>query len=211
MNRNIGLISSAINLCSVIGFVVFLIVGASIGNYFLGMFIAFSFVPMIVAFAMYSKPDNKVASYTAMIFAGIYAVLILLVYFAQVTTVRLSSLSEQAEQIISSQRFGLFFNYDLLGYGIMALSTFFIGLTIDVETKGDKWLKRLLLIHGIFFISSFILPVLGIFSTDPQQSNKIGPMIQTFWCLYFSTVGVLSILYFKKQKVPDNIIYKNKI
>jgi hypothetical protein len=164
------------------------------------MFIAFSFIPMIVAFAIYSKPENKAAAYTAMIFAGIYAVFILLVYFAQVTTVRMSSLNEQAAQIISSQKFGLFFNYDLLGYGIMALSTFFIGLTIDGKSNGDKWLKWFLLIHGVFFVSSFILPVIGVFSTDIEQSNRIGPMIQTFWCIYFSTVGVLSFLYFKKKK-----------
>jgi hypothetical protein len=200
MNRKIGLISSIIHLFSLIGFAFCLLINVSIGNYFFGMFIAFSFVPMISAFAMYSKSEHKVAAYTAMIFAGIYSVFILLVYFAQITTVRLGLLSEQAAQIISSQNFGLFFNYDLLGYGIMALATFFIALTIDAKTGNTKLLKMLLLIHGIFFVSSFILPITGVFSVDAQQSNKIGPMIQTFWCTYFSIIDICSILFFRNQK-----------
>jgi len=199
MNRKIGLMSSAIHLFSVLGFAFCLLINANMGNYLFGMFIAFSFIPMISAFAMYSKSDNKAAAYTAMIFSGIYSVFILLVYFAQVTTVRLSLLNEQVAQVISSQNFGLFFNYDLLGYGIMALSTFFIGLTIDTKISSVKFLKTLLMIHGIFFISSFILPILGIFSVDAQQSNRIGPMIQTFWCIYFSMIDVCSFMYFKRQ------------
>ena len=200
MNRKIGLISSTIHLFSLIGFAFCLLINVSIGNYFFGMFIAFSFVPMISAFAMYSKFEHKAAAYTAMIFAGIYSVFILLVYFAQITTVRLGLLNEQAAQIISSQNFGLFFNYDLLGYGIMALATFFIALTIDAKTGIVKFLKMLLLIHGIFFVSSFILPIIGVFSVDAQQSNKIGPMIQTFWCIYFSIIDICSILFFRDQK-----------
>lgn len=58
----------------------------------------------------------------------IYAVMILLVYFAQTTAVRLGLLDEQAMKILDYSRGGLFFSYDLLGYGMMALSTFLWGL-----------------------------------------------------------------------------------
>ena len=199
MNKKIGLISSIIHLCSVIGFAFCLLINVSFGNYFFGICIAISFIPMISAFVAYSNPEYKSSAYTAITFSGIYCVFILLVYFAQITTVRLGILNEQAMEIISSQKFGLFFNYDLLGYGIMALATFFIGLTIKSNNGLDKYLKLLLLIHGIFFISSFILPILGIFSNDIQQSNKIGPMIQTFWCFYFSIIDIFSIIHFRKK------------
>ncbi len=199
MNRKIGVISSVIHLCAVLGFVLCLIIGSSFGNYLFGMFIALSFIPLICTFSIYSKTENKVASYIAIAFASIYAVLILLVYFANVTTVRLDSLNQQANQMISTREFGLFFNYDLLGYGIMSLSAFFIGLAIECNTKSETWLKRLLLIHGVFFVSSFILPMLGLFSADLQQSSNIGPIIQSFWCIYFSAIDVLSFIYFKKQ------------
>jgi len=189
------MISSITHLCAAVGFVLCLIIGSSFGNYLFGMFMALSFIPLICAFATYCKPENKAAGYIALLFAGIYACMILLVYFANVTAVRLDSLNQQATQILSTQKFGLFFAYDLLGYGIMSLSALFIGFTIE----GNKWLKHLLLAHGVFFISSFIIPILGLFSADMQLSSKIGPMIQSVWCIYFSFIDILSFIYFKKQ------------
>lgn len=199
MNRKIGMYSSIIHLCAAIGFVLCLIMGSSFGNYLFGIFIALSFIPLICAYAVYSKPQNKAGSYIAMVFACIYAAIIVLVYFANVTSVRLDSLSQQALQIISTQGFGLFFNYDLLGYGVMSLSAFFTGLTIEGNTKRVKCLKYLLLAHGVFFISSFFIPLLGLFATNTQQSNMIGPLIQSFWCLYFSFIDVLSFGYFRNK------------
>ena len=153
MNKKIGMYSSVINICSVAAFAICMLVGFDFGNYLVCMFIAFSFVPMMCAFNQYSSQERKVAGYASMIFAGVYAVIILLVYFAQVTAVRNDGLGEQALQIIDYQKFGLFFSFDLLGYGLMALSTFFAGLTIEVKSKSDKWLKRLLIIHGVFFVA----------------------------------------------------------
>ncbi len=84
-----------------------------------------------------SDERHRVAAYVAMTFAAIYAVLVFLVYFAQTTSVRLDSLGEQARGILDFSRGGLLFNYDLLGYGMMALSTFFLGLTIDAFNAGS--------------------------------------------------------------------------
>ncbi len=200
MNRRIGVTSSAIHLCSALGFVLCLIIGSSFGNYLSGMALALSFIPLICSFSSYSKVENKTASFIAIAFACIYVTLILLVYYANVTTVRLDSLTQQAYQMISTQEFGLFFNYDLLGYGIMSLSAFFIGLTIESSTKEGVWLRRLLLSHGVFFISSFLIPLLGLFSVDSPQSSNIGQIIQSVWCIYFSAIDILSLAYFSKQR-----------
>jgi predicted Na+-dependent transporter len=111
----------------------------------------------------------------------------------------MDALNQQARQIIDYQKFGLFFSYDLLGYGLMALSTFFAGLTIELKTKYDKWLKWLLIIHGVFFISCFIMPMLGLFSTEMQGADWIGRTVLLFWCVYFAPVGILSLLHFKNK------------
>jgi len=176
-----------------------MLIGFDFGSYLVCMFIAFSFVPMMCAFNNYSVQDKKVAGYTSAIFSGIYAVVILLVYFAQVTTIRLDRLNAQALQIIDYSRFGLFFSYDLLGYGMMALSTFFAGLTIVPITKLDKWLKWLLIVHGMFFISCFITPLLGLFRVGMQGVEWIGVAVLEFWCVYFIPIGVLSFLHFKNK------------
>lgn len=199
MNRKIGMVSALVNVGSVLAFALCMLAGSDFGSFFVCMFIAFSFVPMMCSFCVYSTQGKRVAGYASIIFAGVYAVMILLVYFAQVTSVRLDGLNEQALQIIDYSKFGLFFNYDLLGYGLMALSTFFAGLTIEPKTKSDRWLKWLLIVHGVFFVSCFVMPMLGLFRADMQGADWIGTAVLEFWCIYFIPVGVLSFLHFKDK------------
>lgn len=198
MNRKIGMLSSLINVIAVFSFAICMIIGSNLGSYFSSMFIAFSFMTMVCAYAYFSKEKLKVAGYSAVGFAIIYATIILLVYFAQLTTVRLGGLTDQAAMLLDFQQFGLIFNYDLLGYALMALATFFVGLTIETKTKPDKWLKGLLLVHGIFFISCLILPIIGVFSNDMNNVNWIGIAVLEFWCIYFIPVGILSFLHFSR-------------
>lgn len=200
MNKKIGMYSSLINVCAVIGFALCMLLGTNFGSYLVCMFIAFSFVPMMSAFCVYSKPERKVAGNTAMIFAGMYAVFILLVYYSQVTTVQIDPLTEQAAALLDFQNFGLMFSYDMLGYCLMAVSTFFAGLTIEVKTTSDKWLKWLLLVHGVFAISCFILPMAGLFTPNMEGAEWIGTAVLTFWCIYFIPVGILSFLHFKNKQ-----------
>ncbi len=197
MNRKIGMFGSLINLASVIGFALSMIIGSNFGSYLASIFIALGFVLMASAFCQESEADRKAAGYATLVFSGMYAALILLVYFAQMTAVRLDGLNAQAMQILDYQRFGLFFSYDLLGYGMMALATLFAGLTIKATAPRDKWLKAILVIHGVFFISCLILPMLGFFSAEMENANWIGVAILEVWCLYFAPVGILSFLHFR--------------
>ncbi|MCI8331789.1 MAG: hypothetical protein HFE78_03085 [Clostridiales bacterium] len=164
------------------------------------MLLPIGYIMMISGFCQESDEKHRVAANAGMTFAAVYTVLIFLVYFAQTTSVRLDSLDEQAMRILDYSRGGLFFSYDLLGYGMMALSTFFIGLTIKPKTKADKWLKRLMLIHGVFFFSCFIMPMTGIFrSMSDVENNRGGVIALTFWCAYFTPIGILSLIHFRKS------------
>lgn len=199
MNKKIGMISSLINLAAVLGFAFCMVIGSDFGSYFVCTFIAFSFVPMMAAFCEYCNVEKKVAGYSALIFAGIYAVFILIVYFAQITSVINDDLGNEALGIIDYQKFGLFFNYDLLGYGMMALATFFAGLTINCRTKADQWLKWLLLIHGVFFITCFTMPMLGVFYPGMDGGEWIGILVLIFWCAFFAPISILSYIHFSKK------------
>lgn len=199
MNRKIGMAGALINCFSVVLFAVTMLVRFDFGSFFVCMILAIGFVMMIAAFAQESDKDAKAASNAALIFAAIYAAFIFMVYFAQTTSVRLDGLNEQATQILDYGQSGLFFNYDLLGYGMMALATFFIGLTIQADSKADKWLKGLLLVHGIFFISCFIMPMLGIFSSNTEDGYWTGVIALEFWCVYFIPIGILSFIHFKNS------------
>lgn len=171
-----------------------MLLGFDNGSYFSSMFIAFSFVPMICGYAYFSEKNAKLAGYVSVAFAAIYTAIILLVYFAQLTTVRLNDLTQQAAVLLDFQQCGLLFHYDLLGYAVMSLAAFFAGLTIKPQTKTDRWLKYLLMVHGVFFISCLIMPMLGIFKADSPA--WIGVAVLEFWCFYFCPVSILSFLHF---------------
>ena len=196
MNKIIGLLGSVVNLVAVVGFAVSMLFEFNFGSYFLSIFISLSFVSMMCGYAYYSEKQRKLAGYVSAAFAAVYTTIILLVYFAQLTTVRLTALTQQAENILDFQRADLMFSYDLLGYAIMALSTFFAGLTINAKTKSDKWLKYLLMIHGVFFISCLIMTMLGVFKADAP--SWIGVAVLEFWCIYFCPISVLSYHHFSK-------------
>ena len=200
MNRMIAKIGAAIVAVTVFLFAIFLMADFSFGSYFVCMFLPMGYIMMAAGLRHESGADRRVAADIGMVFAAVYAVLILLVYFAQTTSVRLGGLNEQALGILDFRRGGLIFNYDLLGYGMMALSTFFIGLSVCPGCREDRWLKALMMIHGIFFAGCFIMPMTGVFSS--MSSGKIsggGVIALVLWCVYFFPVGVLAFRHFGKR------------
>ncbi len=198
MNKKLGVSGAVVNFAAVFCFALSMLFGFNYGSYFSSMFIAFSFVLMMCGYAYFAEKEAKLAGYVSVAFSAIYTAIILLVYFAQLTTVRLNDLTQQASVLLDFQECGLLFNYDLLGYGVMSLAAFFAGLTIKPQTKTDKWLKYLLMIHGVFFISCLIIPMLGIFKADSPP--WIGVAVLEFWCLYFLPISILSYLHFSNYR-----------
>lgn len=203
LNSKFGMCASIVTLVAVLWFAASMIVGSDRSSYLSSMFIAWGFAALISSFAAFSGKETKAARYAAIIFAAVYNVFIMMVYFAQLTTVHLSQLSTQAAQILDYQKMGLFFSYDLLGYGFMALSGFFIALTIPVTSKADKWLKWLLLIHGVFSVSCFVIPTLGIFHQGMAGGTLTGVLVLEFWCAYFTPICILSFFHFKGKNLPE--------
>lgn len=94
MNYTIAKIGAIIDDIVVIGFAICMLVGYDFEGYLVSMFIAFGFIMMVAGFYAECEKEHKVVANTALIFTGIYAVLILLVYFTQITSVRLGLLSQ---------------------------------------------------------------------------------------------------------------------
>lgn len=198
MDKRIGQIGAGVVTLCVTGFALGMLVNQIIVCYLTSIGIAWGLVLMNSAFLRFSRPDAKVAAMAAVAFGAMYALCNTMVYFVQVSTVRNAELTGVALQLLDYRQFGMMFDLDLLGYCLMAVSTFFAGLTILVRDKGDRWLKALLLVHGIFAIGCFILPMLGLFSTSMQGADWIGTVIMEFWCAFFLPIGILSFRYFSK-------------
>lgn len=201
MNKLISKIGAAIVTMSVFLFALFLIADFTFGSFLVCMFLPIGYIMMAAGFQNESKSERRVSANVGLVLAAIYATFILIVYFAQNTSVRLENLNEQAKSILDFKRGGLIFNYDLLGYGMMALSTFFIGLSIESKSMSEKWLKGLLIAHGIFFIACFVMPMTGMFKSMANgDSGKGGTIALVIWCMYFLPIGILSFIYFGKNK-----------
>ena len=200
MNRTVPKIGAAVVAVAVFLFAVCLIIDFTFGSYIVCMFLPIGYIMMAAGFHHESTDDRKAVSTIGMVFSAVYAVLILLVYFAQTTSVQLGGLSEEALGILDFRRGGLLFNYDLLGYGMMAFSTFFIGLSFQAGSKEEKWLKYLLMIHGIFFIGCFIMPMTGMITGMANGETSHGGVIALVcWCAYFLPIGVLAYRHFSGQ------------
>ena len=199
MNRTISKIGAAVVTITVFLFAVCMLIDFSFGSYLVCMFLPLGYIMIALGFQYESCEDRRVPANIGVAIAIIYAVLILLVYFAQTTSVRLENLNEQASRVLDYQRGSLLFNYDLLGYGMMALSTFFIGLSMNPTSKADKWLKYLMMVHGVFFISCFIMPMTGVFTDMASGGTGSGETIALLgWCAYFIPIGVLAYRHFQR-------------
>ncbi len=201
MNRRIARAASAANGLCVAGFALCMALGAAFGSYLCSLGIALSFLPMVAAIAGRAPRDRRVAGLTAVGFAAAYAAVISLVYFTQLTTVRLGGLSAEAEALLDYAQFGLFFNLDLLGYAMMALSTFFAGLAMAPGPA--RWLKRLLTAHGAFFFSCLICPMLGLFRPGMGGESWVGVALLECWCLYFLPVSALAFRFFSREEAKQ--------
>ncbi|MBQ4487221.1 MAG: hypothetical protein II936_09485 [Oscillospiraceae bacterium] len=203
LNRKTGMCASAVNAFTVLCFALFMMAGFTFGSYFVCIFLSLSFVCMTASFECECADDRKAAGKTGLVLSGIYSTLIMIVYFTQCTTVLNESLGGDAQRILDFRYMGLIFNMDLLGYGIMALSTFFTGLTVNVRNKKDKALKTLLLLHGLFFPGCFLMPMTGMFTGSVSASaggtSAGGVIALEFWCLFFLPIGILSFLHFKDR------------
>ena len=202
LNKIISKVGSSIVTVTVFLFALFLMINFPTGYFFVCLILPIGFIMMTAGIQNECEGDRKVAANIGLILAAVYATFIMLVYFAQLTTVKNELLNEQAANLLVFGKFGLIFNYDLLGYGVMALSTFFTGLSMKPKNKTDKWLRALMLIHGVFYFSCTFMPMTGMFAKMSSGGDGIGGRLAlVVWCVYFLPVGILSFIHFTKGEM----------
>lgn len=200
MNKKIGFISSIVMSSTVAVFLLCLIVALIKSNavtenlsYGVCAVLSWAWVATACVYSCTGK-ERSAAAKIGVAVGIIYSTVISIVYFTQLTTVLHKSVDDKILQAFSFSAAGSWlFDLDLLGYGLLAISTFFVGLTLQPENKADKVLKILLLLHGVFFVCMFV-PILPLPATN--QGNG-GTVALIFWCLFFLPICVLSVLHFK--------------
>ncbi len=202
MNKKIGFISSIIMSSAIAIFLICLIIALFIQNivtenlsYGGCAILSWAWVATSCVYSCFAKKERLAAAKIGIAIGVIYSTIISIVYFTQITTVLYKSVDEKILQAFSFTSSGSWlFNLDLLGYGLLAISTFFIGLTLQVHNKIDKVLKILLMLHGVFFVCMFV-PVLPLPATNQGNGGTIALIC---WCLFFLPICILSTLHYKK-------------
>lgn len=213
MNRKIGLISSIVMSAAVAIFLICLMIALFYKNAFtenlsfgVCTVLSWSWVAAACVYSCYADKENLSAAKIGVAVSAIYSAIISVVYFTQLTTVLHKSADENILKVFSFSSAGSWlFNLDLLGYGLLSISTFFVGLTVRAKDKSDKALKLLLLLHGVFFVCMFV-PILPLPATNQGNGGTIALIC---WCLFFLPVCVLSALHFKNLNGADAIALQN--
>jgi len=200
-NEKLGQVSAWVTAVATILFGLFMILPdkelSGILSYAVCIVLSFGYLGLTCAFAVTAKQESKASAYFGMALAAVYAVFINLVYYSQITTVIYETAAVDVLEAITYQPGSWMFNLDLFGYGVMSLSTFFIGLSVIAQTRAEKWMRGLMLSAGVFALFSIVMPTLNLFSDE--GSDIYGILALEFWCAYFAPVMVLAARYFKRR------------
>lgn len=139
MNRKIGMVSSCITLISVILFAIFMLFNMSFAAYAICILLSGGYLVMVSAYAVYARQKVEAAKYAGIAFAVIYAVFVMLVYYAQITTLVQSNLTEQAAQLLDYRKFGLFFLMIFLDMGCLPFPRSLLDLQSCPKVKRAKY------------------------------------------------------------------------
>ena len=199
MNRLLGISSALTVAAAVLGFAFSLVMSDENGAYAASLALSWAYVIMAVSFSATAASDRRIAGGAATAFAILYAGFATAVYFVLLTTVLHRTAPSDVLKVLSYQELGsVMFNLELLGYALMAVSTLFLGLTISTQTGVARWLRWMLLGHGIFAPICIALPVLNVFGSMPRSSGAaVGVAISFGWCAYFMPVAMLAYYYFR--------------
>jgi len=154
------------------------------------LFLGSSFLVLMVSVHYYAATEKKIWSHVGIVFAVMYAVLISINYYVQLTLVVPHMLRGEVESI----RFLLFtpfdsflYSVDILGYSFMSLSTLF-GAFVFTEPGVERTAQRFMIANGL------ILPFIAL-------QNYYHPLIwvAALWAITFPGATISLAVLFKRS------------
>lgn len=153
------------------------------------IFLAPSFVILMISIHYYAPEDQKIWSHMGLIFATIYAVLISIVYYTQLTWV-IPHMLQGTEEQLSAFTFKSFDSFlyvvDVLGYSFMSLSTLFAA-PVFVGGGLERRIRWFLIANGL------LIPFLSLQMYYPSLIYGAA-----LWIITFPTSTILLAMLFRR-------------
>ena len=201
MNERIVMASSALVAAMILLFAGSMVAHLPHLAYETSLVLFWGYVLMACSFSATAGGNRLVAAQAGIGFGVLYCGFSTAVYFIQLTTVLRGTGAPEVLKMLTYQELGsVMFNLELLGYGLMAISTFFLGLAVSASNTPTRWLKILLLAHGAFAPVCVAMPMLDLFGSMPRAAGAtIGVDMSFAWCAYFLLIAILVFFYFQKS------------
>lgn len=163
------------------------------------MGIAICFLSVTIANESFVISSKRMYSRFSIAFAIIYCTLVWIVYYTQLSFVRLaaSPSSKEVLSIVAYTPGSAFFALDILGYFFMSLSVFFLALTMDTALL----LRKLLMAMGLWGGTCIAVPLLPFFY-EQQQSNDsdaVGIIALSLWSILFCPLMIMLAKHYREQ------------
>jgi hypothetical protein len=196
--KKLGVCSSIFSAFFTFFFGLFVLFNNQVIYFTLVLLLSLSVILMVIAMEAFISQGKKVFANCAIAFSIMYAVLVDIVYYTQISVVRMGTLSNEQLTIVSDFPGTVFFYLDMLGYCFLCMATLFIAFSVN---RSYRLLRVFLFIHSSLVIPTFLLPFLPFtFNTNKTSGNLSGALILILWCMIFTPVCLLMTKYFLKQK-----------
>ena len=156
------------------------------------LLLSLAFVVLVVSIHHIARPAARIWSHIAIGFAAMYATMVSIVYYVQLSFVmpRIATGKTEDIRLLIFEPFDSFlYAIDVFGYSLMCLSLLFIA-RVFVGNGLEKWIRRLAIANGC------LIPFLSL--------QMFYPMLiwgGSLWAITFPAVTLLLAVYFRSA--PD--------
>jgi hypothetical protein len=156
-------------------------------SYAVCLLLPLSYVVQCVSHRHVIPAEGALFAELAVVFAAMYCACICVVYYTQLTFVRLGKPSPDALSVVQYPPPSAFFAVDILAYTFLGISTLFVALSI--EDSESRALKTALFVHFVQAIVGFAIPLTPMVWGPPKEDDgdDFNWMVPLYgWCLVFS-------------------------
>jgi hypothetical protein len=174
-------------------------------SFAVALLLAPAFVAMMVAIAVHASPERRAWGQLGASFAAIYAVMVTITYYLQLTVVRTGDdrFSAEALRLLEFSPGSALFALDMLGYGFMTLATL-AAAPVFVGPGLARWLRIWFFAHGLLVVPTVLAPM-TMGGGAPGSSDLVGSLVLIGWSVFFLPLAGMVAIYFARQlRVPQS-------